>query len=233
MSSFEQQVVKSPINSSSTVLIVGGSRGIGLEFARQCAARGARVIATERTPSKFRNINGVTVLKLDVSQPASCKALGVSLKGERLSHVIQNAGIMGKSGSISTMTLEDMSHIYSVNTIGAICVLQAVQPLMKQGAIWAIISSKLGSISMNDSGRTYSHRARKAALNMIGSSVAFEFRGMIGVVCLHPGWVGTDMNGGSGYVGIGESITGMIAAIENTDANSKYRFVRWNREMLT
>lgn len=37
---------------STTWLIVGASRGIGLEFVRQLLARGDRVIATVRNPAK-------------------------------------------------------------------------------------------------------------------------------------------------------------------------------------
>jgi NAD(P)-dependent dehydrogenase (short-subunit alcohol dehydrogenase family) len=68
--------------ASGTVLITGSNRGLGLEFARQYAARGWKVIATARNPetatelraiaAKSRN---VTVDKLDVGDVRAIKAL--------------------------------------------------------------------------------------------------------------------------------------------------------------
>ena len=64
-----------------TVLITGANRGLGLEFARQYAADGWRVIATARNPARADELKAlaVEVAPLDVADPASIDALARSI----------------------------------------------------------------------------------------------------------------------------------------------------------
>src|SRR5262245_57510036 len=81
----------------STVLIVGASRGIGLEFVRQYVADGARVIGTVRRDedaSKLRAI-GAKPLLLDILDESMVASLGDQLSGEKLDFVVLNAGVYG------------------------------------------------------------------------------------------------------------------------------------------
>ncbi len=59
------------------ILIMGASRGIGLEFVRQYAHAGARVIAIARNDEGLGKIKalGAKALPVDVAQPASVSAL--------------------------------------------------------------------------------------------------------------------------------------------------------------
>jgi NAD(P)-dependent dehydrogenase (short-subunit alcohol dehydrogenase family) len=70
----------------STVLIIGASRGIGLEFARQYAADGARVIGTVRRSEDAARLRelGARPLLLDVVDEATVAEFGVQLHGEKL-----------------------------------------------------------------------------------------------------------------------------------------------------
>ena len=67
-----------------TVLVVGATRGIGLEFVRQYAADGARVIATFRRPQDAEVLRalGARALPLDALDPDSIAALGQQLDGQ-------------------------------------------------------------------------------------------------------------------------------------------------------
>jgi NAD(P)-dependent dehydrogenase (short-subunit alcohol dehydrogenase family) len=69
----------------ATVLVIGASRGIGLEFAHQYAQAGERVLATARDDAGLRRLKdlGATAIKLDVSDPASAAWPG-SLRVRRL-----------------------------------------------------------------------------------------------------------------------------------------------------
>lgn len=105
-----------------TWLIVGASRGIGLEFARQLLARGHTVIATARAPiteSKLWKLNEdlhdakLRVLECDVSDERSIKgfagkvkalaAEGTVIMGGVIDSVVINAGILDYPGRISEM----------------------------------------------------------------------------------------------------------------------------------
>ena len=61
----------------ATVLVLGASRGIGLEFVRQYLEAGDRVIATARDATGLARLRelGATALKLDVADPASISGL--------------------------------------------------------------------------------------------------------------------------------------------------------------
>jgi NAD(P)-dependent dehydrogenase (short-subunit alcohol dehydrogenase family) len=70
----------------STVLVIGASRGIGLELVRQYAETGARVIATARDEEGLTRVRalGAQGLKVDVAQPASVSGLAWQLDGEAI-----------------------------------------------------------------------------------------------------------------------------------------------------
>jgi NAD(P)-dependent dehydrogenase (short-subunit alcohol dehydrogenase family) len=69
----------------NTVLILGASRGIGFEFARQYVADGWRVLATARNDEGCEKLQaiGAETFKLDVAQPASVSGLSWRLDGEK------------------------------------------------------------------------------------------------------------------------------------------------------
>ncbi len=64
-----------------TVLVIGASRGIGLEFARQYAEAGERVIATARDDAGLERLRalGAEARRLDVADPASISGLAWSI----------------------------------------------------------------------------------------------------------------------------------------------------------
>ena len=85
----------------ATVLIIGASRGIGLEFARQYAADGQRVIATHRKPEAgemLRDI-GVKPIVLDMLDEGAVVEFGEKMANEKIDIAIINAGVAGPRGS--------------------------------------------------------------------------------------------------------------------------------------
>ena len=72
----------------ATVLVTGSNRGIGLEFARQYAQAGWRVIATCRNPVAAADLNAITgdieVRKLDMMDLDAIDGLAADLEGKRL-----------------------------------------------------------------------------------------------------------------------------------------------------
>src|SRR5210317_1232900 len=73
-----------------TVLITGANRGLGLEFARQYAADGWRVIATARNPERADELKALSVemATLDVADPASVARLASTLEGRPIDLLI-------------------------------------------------------------------------------------------------------------------------------------------------
>src|SRR5580698_6949389 len=86
---------------ADTVLITGANQGIGLEFAKEYAARGWTVIATHRrttTPEELAKLAAaypkVRIERMDVTDPAQIEALGVKLKGVPIDILLSNAGLV-------------------------------------------------------------------------------------------------------------------------------------------
>ena len=220
-----------------TILITGANRGLGLEFARQFKARGYHVIGTVRKPGDAGALHklGVQVEQLDVADDASANALAGRLAGQPIDILINNAGIMGhNSRSLTDLDFSKMVRTYQVNALGPMRVTKALYDNLKQGKAHKIINitSMMGSITMNFGG-AYDYRASKAALNMLTNTLSKEL-GKEGFICvvLHPGWVQTDMGGSSAPLTPQQSISGMIAVIDNLTSAANGKFYDYTGKAL-
>ncbi|MGY1426393.1 SDR family oxidoreductase [Lysobacter sp. A289] len=187
-----------------TVLVTGANRGIGLAFARHYTARGDRVIAACRQASDALQATGAQVeAGVDVTDDAALAALAQRLGDTRIDVLVLNAGIMTREvlGDIDAAGWEDMRRQFEVNAMGPLRVAQALLGHLGEGAKIGIMTSRMGSVADNGSGGRYGYRASKSAVNAIGKSLAVDLasRG-IAVFLLHPGFVATEMVGGSGEV---------------------------------
>lgn len=214
-----------------TVVITGANRGLGLEFARQYAVDGWRVIATCRDPSKapaeLTGTPGVEVRALDVADFEAVAAFGQSLADEGVDLFVNNAGIYGKRDAqqFGTIDADAWMEVFKVNTIAPVKLVEALLPALQKsrGAKVAILSSKVGSMADNGSGGNYAYRTSKAAVNMVGKNLALEL-GAIPVVLLHPGWVRTDMGGPNGLIDTRESVAGMRKVIDGAGPEQSGHF---------
>lgn len=220
----------------STVLIVGANRGIGLALAQQHAARGERVLAACRETSPELDATGARVLAdVDVRSDASVAALASALAGERLDRVLLVAGILSREGlvELDDAGFERIRTQLEVNAIGPLRLLHALRPLLADGARVGILTSRMGSMEDNTSGGYYGYRMSKAAVNAAGRSLAMDLRGQgVTVLLLHPGYVRTDMTGGSGDVSADESAAGLIARMDEATQEDTGTFVHANGTRL-
>ena len=81
-----------------TVMITGANRGIGLEFVRQYAAGGWKVLATCRNPiglGDLARVEGdIEIHGLDVTDPYSITRLAKDLEGVAIDILLNSAGIL-------------------------------------------------------------------------------------------------------------------------------------------
>ena len=202
----------------NTILITGANRGIGLALATRYAARGDRVIAVCRHASAELEHTGAQVeAGIDVTDAAALATLAQRLGDTRIDVLVLNAGILGNEalGSLDEAGFERMRQQFEVNALGPLRVAQALLGHLGEGAKIGIVTSRMGSIADNDSGGYYGYRASKAAVNAIGKSLAVDLgpRG-ITVVQLHPGYVATDMVGGTGDVSPAQSAAQLIERLD-------------------
>ena len=194
-------------------VVTGANRGIGLEVARQLARLGLQVVLTARNLQKggdaMRELEKqklpVEFRKLDVTSNDDAQALAQYLREQhgRVDVLVNNAGISPASSRDSGANASDalkvspvtLMEIFNTNTLGAVRLIQALVPLMPEGARIVNVSSTMGAL--NDMGGGYlGYRISKAALNVVTRVYASELsaRGIL-VNSVHPGWVRTAMGG--------------------------------------
>lgn len=133
--------------STRIAVVTGTSRGIGLEIARQLAARGLRVIATSRDPvagKKSADEHGLPFHPLDVSSAESIDAFAAWLEKNEggLDVLVNNAGISldGFDAKVARRTLD-------VNFGGTVRTTDRLVPLLRDGARIVMVSSGMGELS--------------------------------------------------------------------------------------
>ncbi|HET8745508.1 MAG TPA: SDR family oxidoreductase [Ramlibacter sp.] len=198
------------------VLVLGASRGIGLEFVRQYREAGDAVIATARDDEGLARLQalGARPLKLDVTDPASISGLGWQLDGEKLDVALYVAGVMSHGGATAPPARDDFDRVMRTNVWGAMQAIPQVAPLVEAaGGKFAFISSQMGHIGGAESSYSWVYRASKAALNMTVASAQPDYPRATFLV-LSPGWVQTDMGGSGAPLAVDASVEWMRRTIE-------------------
>ncbi|WP_377702549.1 SDR family oxidoreductase [Pseudoduganella sp. UC29_71] len=217
-------------------LIIGASRGIGHELARQYLAEGWRVIATARKPDDVAELAdmGAEAHALDVTNVEAVAGLGWKLDGEQLDVAILNAGVYGpRHDGFPLQTDFDM--VMHTNVLAAMRLLPILAPLVAAagkrtagtpaGGKLAVLSSRMGSLSERGHAGGSLYRASKAALNSVLIDTALTF-GTKGVTCvaLHPGWVRTEMGGGGADLTVEESAAGIRHTLDTLPGSTQAVF---------
>jgi NAD(P)-dependent dehydrogenase (short-subunit alcohol dehydrogenase family) len=87
------------------------------------------------------------------------------------------------------------------------------------------MTSRMGSIGDNGSGRAYAYRMAKASLNMATRNIAHEVKAFGGIaIALHPGWVKTSMGGGGATEEVSETTERIVKRIDGLKAEDSGRF---------
>lgn len=212
------------------VLVIGASRGIGLEFARQYLAEGAQVMATARDDEGLQRLKGLgaKALRLDVSQPASISGLAWLLDGEEIDIALYVAGVFPHGDALAPPTREAFDNAMHTNVLGAMQAIPQVAPLVEAArgshGRFAFISSAMARIGGADSSRGWVYRASKAALNMVVASAQHDYPKAI-MVALSPGWVKTDMGGQGAPLTTVQSVTAMRATLAGLTPEHKGAFL--------
>jgi NAD(P)-dependent dehydrogenase (short-subunit alcohol dehydrogenase family) len=218
----------------ATVVVIGASRGIGFEFARQYQIDGWNVVATVRDPAAGAALTGLgaRVAVVDVTDEASVAALAASLADTAIDHLIVNAGIYGpRTSGYAGLDPKAWLDVMATNVVGAWRVAAALVDRVAASDTRriAFISSRMGSMARNDSGGAYIYRSSKAALNAVVKSFAIDTaaRGTT-VLAFHPGWVRTDMGGPNADIDAATSVAGMRRVLAKAAVADSGRFFNYD-----
>ncbi|EAW31131.1 Dehydrogenase with different specificities [marine gamma proteobacterium HTCC2143] len=180
-------------------LVTGASRGIGLEVARRVINAGERVALLARGESVLEAAKelgeNALGLQADVSDPASVQAATekVVARWGRIDTVVNNAG-MHRGGKVGRLALEDWQAVINTNLTGALNVISAARPNLKEGSSIVNIGAVVGFRGFPGDA---AYGASKAGLAGLTRALAIELAGKgITVNLVIPGLVLTDMTGG-------------------------------------
>ena len=172
-----------------SVLITGASSGMGRATALYLAKQNFHVYAGTRSPEKLQGIEGITPIKLDITDPQNIKEVIEGI--ETIDILINNAGY-GLVSTVEDVTEEEMLTQFNVNVFGLLRVSKAVIPKMRKNQQGVIIniSSFLGKIGLP---LFTFYNASKYAVEGITDSLRYELQGFnIRVHSIMPGFFNTN-----------------------------------------
>ena len=227
---------RSPAAERARVVVIGGSRGIGLELIKWYAKQEVDVHATYRSePSmalqRLSEVHdNVRLHALDVRNRTQLTRLTSDLGNLSISSLIHSAGII--QGSISEQL--------SVNAEAPFAVISALMPAVLRGATRrvCVITSDLGSPMR---ARQYKDHPRLGAYSQSKLAANKRFRVLeptwrmrgVTAVAMHPGFVATEMNCGRGPVTPEQSARSVVSVLENLMPNAAGTFVDYKGRTLS
>ncbi len=214
-----------------TTFILGASRGIGLELARQSLAAGERVIATARDDAHLARLRemGAQPLRLDVADPASVSGLAWQLDSEQIDTAWYVAGVMcNRTDATEPPTQPDFDRVMHTNVLGAMQVIPQVAPLLTApGGRFGFVSSVMGQIGGVAGSNAWLYRVSKAALNMAVAAAQRSYPASI-FAAFHPGWVQTSMGGDKAPVTLQDSASGLRRTLAGLQPAEQAPFVQYD-----
>lgn len=185
--------------NNKTVLVTGGNSGIGLATAVEFAQQGARLVITGRDQATLNDAkvqlgNNTIALQNDAGDTAAAKALAAHLSEQniRLDAVFINAGV-AKFAPLEGVDEDLWDQTFNVNVKGAYFTIQALLPILNEGAAIILNGSINAHIGMPNSSV---YAASKAALISFAKTLSAELVGRgIRVNVVSPGPVSTPLYG--------------------------------------
>ncbi|MCU0759810.1 MAG: SDR family oxidoreductase [Steroidobacteraceae bacterium] len=231
------------------VLITGANRGLGLEFARQYAESGWKVLATCRDPAGAGDLHALRascpaleVHPLDVADFATIDALAGRLAGRPIDVLLNNAGVFGPKAhaegdrrqEFGSMDYGIWAEVLRVNLMAPMKMAEAFVEHVAASTQKKLvaISSTEGS-SPNAKGGIHAYRTSKAALNMLMQNLAPDLapRGIV-TAAFCPGWIKTRMGGPRAPLEAPPSIAGLRRVIDGLTPERSGKFWLWTGQAL-
>lgn len=203
-------------------LIIGASRGLGLAMAEEYVTRGWRVTATVRGAGRTElhdlvdSANGQLIVEenVDITVSDQVAALHGRIADTAFDLLFVNAGITNGDVPVTDVSTETFIRVMVTNALSPIRVVEEFHDVVTPAGTIGVMSSRQGSITLNDNGGNEVYRASKSALNqLMRSFAARHIDDERTLLLISPGWVRTELAGPSAPLTIDESVPRVVDTI--------------------
>ncbi|WP_167486247.1 SDR family NAD(P)-dependent oxidoreductase [Nocardia terpenica] len=215
-----------------TVVIIGGSRGLGRGLIREHLRRGWDVIATERHPPD----EPISEPRLRLENLDTTDLAGIDALAERLPRQIERlfvvAGIAGPTEAIGQVSAAEFGQTLLVNTLAPLRIADRFADRLTTTGTLAVMSSQQGSITLNNDAGNETYRISKAGLNMGLASIAARRGDQRTYLAINPGWVRTAIGTEHAHLSIEESVPHVVDVLDSRQGQDGIAFLDYDNSPL-
>lgn len=210
---------------SKTVLITGGSRGIGAATALMAASQGYAVavnfasnsLAADEVVRQIRAGGGQAItVQADVASEREVIAMfeKIDARFGRLTALVNNAGVVDYTARVDAMTLERLQRMFAINVFGSfLCARQAVLRMSTRygGAGGSIVNVSSAASRLGSPGQYVDYAAAKGAIDSFTLGLAKEVASEgIRVNAVRPGIIETEIHASGGLPDRAREVAPMV-----------------------